>query len=75
MARLYLGAGLVAALLGLLWNTKRLEDRVAQLRFEQAACLARQTDLLEDIRSDATVTDPRNFDVPERWLVQPRGGR
>lgn len=73
MPRLYLGAALAVAFGGLIWNTHRLNEQVAELKLRQAACMARQKDLLEDRESDATVTDPNFFDVPERWILRPGG--
>lgn len=71
MFRLYIAAAIVAAFGGLLWNTHRLNNKIDDLKLRQAACMARQQDLLEDRESDATVTDPNFFDVPERWLLRP----
>ena len=34
-----------------------------------ATCSARVSNILEDKKSDETVTDPRLFDVPSRWLL------
>lgn len=48
-------------------DTAKLDLRDA--RAELATCAARVVNIQEDMESDATVDDPRNFDVPERWLM------
>ncbi|WP_185959112.1 hypothetical protein [Thalassovita litoralis] len=46
---------------------------VAALKGRIALCDARTGNIIEDRKSDATVTDPGNYDVPDRWLLPETG--
>jgi len=71
-------AGLVACL-GLGGAAWWFQASAARLRAENKvlsarlfACDARSANLEEDKKSDATVNDPSEFDVPDHWL-RPEG--
>lgn len=46
-----------------------LATDVAVLKGKIALCDARTDNIIEDKKSDATVTDPGNYIVPDRWLL------
>lgn len=64
---------IIGALSGYVWLLSGWLDEVQlelrDARAELATCAARVVNIQEDMESDATVDDPRNFDVPERWLM------
>lgn len=66
----------LSALLGLGGYAWWLDRQLASERHDNAvmrgllaSCTARAINLTEDKESDATVTDPGGFDVPDRWLL------
>jgi hypothetical protein len=61
---------------GAVWWVSSLLRTVDSLRAESdalrgslAGCNARVDDITKDRKSDATVTDPGAFDVPDGWLL------
>ena len=68
------GAGIgLMALLGVLWflwsANGSLRTERDTLKLNLLSCNARVENITEDRKSDATVTDPRTFDVPDGWLM------
>jgi hypothetical protein len=66
----------VLALAGGVWWVSSLVRTVDSLRVDNdalrgslAGCNARVDDITNDRKSDATVTDPGAFDVPDGWLL------
>jgi len=72
----YITAALLSTLVaagGWIWLQERKIDKLEQeARIFEArisTCMARMKNILEDERDDASVDDPRDFDVPDRWLL------
>ena len=72
-----LGLGTVLASVGTsyyLWKSNTaLSEKIVSLNTELSSCKARVTNLKEDAQSDATVTDPKLFDVPDHWMFEAPG--
>jgi phage shock protein A len=65
------GALAIALAVSVWWQGRALtalEAENASLAAQVATCSARITNLLEDKESDATVTDPADFAVPDHWM-------
>lgn len=43
-------------------------QKIEELSLRLQTCNARLMDIAEDKQSDATVTDPSLFDVPDHWM-------
>lgn len=77
----YIAAGAVVISAGGAFYIQHLTGRIDALKHENArltgqvlTCNARVGNILEDKESDATVSDPGDFDVPDGWLMpSPRG--
>lgn len=64
----------VGLTVALAMNRDRLKSEIAALKGELNTCAARNQNLIEDKKSDATVNDPRDYDVPDRWLMPETDG-
>jgi len=77
----YIAGVAVAALLGSVIYIQHLTGRIDRLKFENVrltgqvlTCNARVGNILKDKESDATVSDPNDFDVPDGWLLPEPSG-
>ena len=71
-----LAALLIAALVALVWSTGTIDSLKAEnvrLGLDLRGCKARNANIEEDRKSDASVLDP-GFVIPPSWFVQPATG-
>ena len=71
-----LAALLIAAFVALVWSTGTIDSLKAEnvrLGLDLRGCKARNANIEEDRKSDASVLDP-GFVIPPSWFVQPDTG-
>lgn len=50
-------------------ENRQLIRQIASLEGQVVGCQARARNITEDKKSDASVADPRTYNVPERWIL------
>lgn len=66
--------GGVGFIIASVWTAYHLHtnalDEVSRLKQQLKTCNTRIIDILEDKKSDATVTDPNVYPVPDHWMLE-----